>query len=151
MDFIKVEESNVNTLYDLNFQLAVDENQKSLFTASRNSYSSAFLGNHPISFGFLGFIGKKPVGFYIFCFKFASYLGSKVLYIEDVYLDKEFRTSDNTIMILNHAIQQSTLENCARVEMRVLKSFNIGYDIINQFGFNQIKKWNIYRFEQECK
>ena len=147
MNFVKVEESNVNILYDLNLQLAVDEKQKDLFTASRSSYSDAFLGNNPISFGFLFFINHKPAGFYIYCFKFATYLGSKVLYIEDIYLTEEFRSPENKVNLLRHAIQQSELERCCRVEMRILKSFNIGYEVIKDCGFSQINKWDVYRLE----
>ncbi len=149
MEFIKVEESNIDILYDLNLQLAIDENQKNLFTASRNSFFDAFLSNNPIPFGFLSFFGDQAVGFYIYCFKFASYLGSIVLYIEDMYLIQDFRTLENKAALLNHAIEQSLADKCCRVEMRVLKSFNLGYEIINDLGFNQITKWDVYRFEHD--
>lgn len=151
IEFIKVEESNIDTLYELNFQLAEDEKQKSLFTVSRNSYASAFLGDNPIVFGFLTFVSNKPVGFYIFCFKFATYIGSKVLYVEDLYLKDEYRTKKNSTTIIKHSIEQATHEKCCRVEMRVLKSFNVGYGLIKEIGFNQIKKWDVFRYEQDCK
>ncbi len=151
MEFIKVKESNIDILYDLNIQLAEDEKQKSLFTASRSSYSSAFLGDYPILFGLLVLVSNEPVGFYIYCFKFATYIGSRVLYIEDLYLKEEFRTIENNTLILRHTIKQATHEKCCRVEMRVLKSFNIGYSNINEIGFHQIKKWDVFRYEQDCK
>ncbi len=151
MKFIKVEESNIDKLYELNVQLAEDEKQKSLFTASRSSYSSAFLADHPILFGFLAFVNNEPVGFYVYCFKFATYIGARVIYIEDLYLKEEFRTKENNTTILKHTIKQATLEKCCRAEMRVLRSFNIGYRTINEVGFNQIKKWDVFRCEQDCK
>ena len=142
---IKVEESNLDTLYDLNYQLAVNENQKDLFIAARDAYAQMFLGSTPIAFGFLLFTNEQPVGFYIYYFKFASYLGSKVLYIEDVYLSDNVDVAENKVRLLKHAIQQARLEQCCRVEMRVLKSFNIGYDVIKNCGFEHVDKWDVYR------
>lgn len=149
MEFFKIEKSNIDILYDLNLQLAIDENQKDLFTASRKCYADSFLSSVPISFGFLSYIGNKAVGFYIYCFKFASYLGSRVLYIEDLYLTKQYRSPENKEALIKHAIKQSRNDNCCRVEMRVLKTFNFGYNIINDCGFNQIMKWDVYRFDHD--
>ena len=120
-----------------------------MFTATKTAYSNAFLGEDPLTFGFLTLVEDKPVGFYIYCFKFASYLGSKVLYIGDIYLTKSYRTLQNKKELLKHAIQQSIIDQCVRVEMRVLKSFNLGYDIIKECGFSQIDKWDVFRYEQD--
>ena len=148
MDFVNVDRSNIDILYDLNVQLAADEDQKDLFTASRSSYRNAFSGSHPVSFGVLAFINAEPAGFYIYCFKFATYPGANVLYIEDIYLTEKHRSSENKIHLLNHAVEQAASGQCCRVEMRVLKSFNIGYEEIEARGFNRIDKWDVYRLEQ---
>lgn len=70
-----------------------------------------------------------------------------MLYIEDAYLIDDFKTQQNKIELMKHAIQRSIRESCCRVEMRVLKTFNIGYDVIGDLGFSQIKKWDVYRIE----
>ena len=149
MEFIKVDKSNIETLYDLNTQLAKDEGQSSLFTATRKNYFDAFLGDHSISFGYLSFINKEVVGFYVYYFKFASYQGSRALYVEDIYLTSECRTNENKSELLKHTIRQSEDENCSRIEMRVLKLFNFGYDMIKETGFKQITKWDVYRIEHD--
>ncbi len=147
MNFIKVEESNIDVLFDLNYQLAADENQEELYTAQRDSYASAFLSKNPIAYAFLSFIEDQPAGFYLYSFKFASYTGSPVFYIEDIYLREAFRSPKNKLLLLNHAIDQSIAETCSRVEMRVLRAFNLGGDIIESLGFNPVTKWDVFRLE----
>jgi len=68
MEFIKVDTSNIDILYNLNLQLAADENQKDLFTASRSQYSNAFLRECPVAFGILSYIDNQVTGFYIYSF-----------------------------------------------------------------------------------
>lgn len=147
MKFEKLNRSNIDILYDLNLQLAIDENQAALFTADKEQYAEAFLGRVPFTFGCLGRIENQAVGFFIYTYKFASYSGGKVLYIEDIFLKEKFRTEENKVALLQHAVERSIIENCCRVEMRVLKTFNYGYEILADFGFNQITKWDVYRLE----
>lgn len=149
MKFRQVNKSNIAVLYNLNIQLATDENQKDLFTANKKCYTDAFLNPSPISHGFLAYDGNDIIGFYIYFFKFASYSGTRVLYVEDMYLTSEFRSLKNKRIFLKYIMELSNNEKCSRVEMRVLKSFNFGYDILEEFGFRQINKWDVYRFEPD--
>lgn len=143
----KVNSKNIDILYELNYELATDEGQQSLFTATRNAYADAFLNDHPILMGYLLYSDGQAIGFYIYSYKFASYLGSKVIYIEDIHLTEKHRNLANKKRLLEHAIQLSVAEKCCRVELRVLKSFNIGYELIESFGFNPVSKWQVYRLE----
>ena len=147
MNFSKVTKENIDILYEMNHQLAVDEGQGTLFTAKRENYRDCFLSECPVSFGFLCHAKSHVIGFYVYFLKFASYLGSKVFYIEDIYLIDKFRNRKNKYSLIQHAIEQSKNNDCCRVELRVLKTFNIGYDIISDIGFNRIEKWDVFRFE----
>jgi len=148
MNLKKVDISNIDILYELNFELASDENQKNLFTASLDAYSGAFLCEKPILYGYLLYSHDMAIGFYIYSYKFASYIGSKVIYIEDIHLTEKYKNTGNKLKLLKHALDLSLKESCCRVELRMLKSFNIGYEIVESLGFKPVKKWEVYRFEK---
>ncbi len=148
MNLEKVNRNNIDTLYKLNFQLASDEGQEELFTVEKEKYSSAFLGSHPILHGYILFSDNNdPIGFYVYNFKFASYVGAKVLYIEDIYLVQDHRDLQQKKLLLGHAVQNALHEECCRIELRMLKSFNIGYDIVESLKFKPVHKWEVYRLE----
>jgi len=147
MHFKKVDETNVHILYALNQELACSENQNDLFTADIIDYSNAFIGNNSIAYGFLLYQEERAIGFYLFFYKFASYLGKKTLYIEDYYLTSEYRNHDYKLKILEHAVETSLHNNCCRIEMRVFKTANIDYDIIAKVGFKAVNKWDVYRMD----
>lgn len=147
MELANVDNENIDDLFDLNAKLAESENQRYLFAANRQSYADAFLATTPVCFGFLAYQDNQPIGFYIYSFKFASYIASRVLYIEDLYLIDGFDTEENKKLLLTHAVSISQSEKCCRVEMRVLKAFNPGYGLIKSVGFNEITKWDVYRLD----
>lgn len=148
MKYQTVNDSNINILYKLNKQLAIDENQSFLFTGKKKDYVQAFICKNPIVFGILIYKENKPIGFIIYINKFATYLASKVLFIEDIYLKNKYQTKKKINELLQYMINKANIEKYSRLEMRVLNKYNLNKSIIKQNGFNKIKKWDTYRFEQ---
>jgi len=149
MKFKTVNHSNINTLYKLNKHLAKEEGQLSLFTAKRKKYKDYFLCNNPMVFGILIFEKNKPIGFIIYVHKFATYLASKVLFIEDIYLKSNYQNENHINSVLQHIIKKSKKEKYARIELRVLKNYSLDKKLLKTNKFKKIKKWDTYRYEKK--
>ena len=147
MQFHNVTQSNIDILYALNKQLAVDENQVNLFVAKREDYRQAFLDTNPVAFGLLVYKENEPIGFVVCSKKFATYLASKVLWVEDIYLKGAHKTKQNMAELLQYMIKRSKTERYARLEMRVLDAYSFDAAILEQNVFHKISKWSTYRFE----
>lgn len=147
MELRSLTEKNINALYDLNAQLSESENQRHLFTAAREDYAEAFLSSHPSCYGLLAYQDSQAVGFYIYYFEFASYIASRVLHIEDIFLIDGFDTDDFKNTLLEHAVNKSQAEGCCRVEMRVLKEFSFSVGLIENIGFREVTKWSTHRLD----
>lgn len=145
MNFIFVTEKNIDILFKMNRQLAHEEGQVDLFTASLEDYSSGFIGKNPAAVGILSLEAEVHVGFCVINYKFATYLGKKVMYIEDLYLKPEYKTEERKKEFLNFLINNGQKSDCARIEMRVMNNFDWGVDLIKNLGFNKIDKWSVYR------
>jgi len=146
MHITKVDQHNLKDLYSLNKELAFEEDQVNLFTAQISHYQTAFIGESPAVQAYLCNLNNVSIGFYACLYKFATYLGERVLHIEDIYIQSEHREKYIDELI-DHALHKASSEKCCRVEMRVLKSYNIGYGHIEKAGFSVVEKWNIFRFE----
>lgn len=147
MQFYEVNETNIALLYHLNKQLAIDENQASLFTASLEDYREPFLKNNPSTFGLLLYHEKQPIGFVIYMDKFATYLGKSVMFIEDIYVKKELSNNKNLRSIFDHLLYIAKQRGDIRLEMRVLKDYSIDTELLASYGFNPVEKWDVYRKE----
>jgi hypothetical protein len=149
MKFIHVTKDTIHDLYKINKQLAIEEGQKDLFTARLEEYAHGFLASHPIAYGTLCLHDERIVGFSVCHYTFATYLGGKALYIEDIYLEKVYRTDENKKAFLQHLSEEAFLNNCVRVEIRVLHACNWGVELIKEFGFEKIEKWSVYRLSKK--
>lgn len=147
MKFQTVNNSNINILYKLNKQLAINENQSSLFIAKKKDYKKAFICKNPIVFGILVYKKNKPIGFIIYINKFATYLASKVLFMEDIYLKNKCQTKKNINELLQYMIDKSKIEKYSRIELRVLKVYSVDKNLLKKNKFKKITKWDTYRFE----
>jgi len=147
MQFHNVTQANIDILYALNKQLAIDENQANLFVGQKEDYKQAFLDTDPMAFGLLVYEGDEPIGFVICSKKFATYLASEVLWIEDIFLKSEYKTKQNMAKLLQYMKKRSKAKQFARLEMRVLDAFSFNTTILEQNGFRKITKWSTYRFE----
>lgn len=145
VELVKVSGNTIDDLYELAIGLSESEGQRELFSATRQEYVSAFLIEPPSCFGVVAYQEGRPIGFYTYYYKFASYLGARVLYVEDLHLVEGAGTEKNKHTLLEHAVMKSRNEGCCRIEMRVLKNFNLGYDVIEMSGFEEVEKWDVYR------
>ena len=146
MRITKADRHNLINLYGLNKTLASEENQSHLFTAEIVHFQTAFIGEYPAVGAYLCMVDDVSIGFYTYVYKFATYLGTKVLHIEGIYLSEVHR-EEYIEEVLAHAIQKASIDGWCRVEMRVLKSFNMGYEAIGSAGFRKVEKWDVFRYE----
>ncbi len=147
MNFEKINDENIKLLYDLNKQLAIEENQEKLFSSTFEDYKKLFLDERPCANAFLIYKEKDLTGFIIYVEKVATYLGKKVIYLEDIYLKEKYKNENNINELFSFVKDYSIRNNYIRIEMRVLKSHNIGYSYIKNHGFNKIDKWDIHRID----
>jgi hypothetical protein len=147
MKFIDVDKSNISSLFKMNRELAVEEEQEELFTVKEAEYKQSFLNDNPVVYGILIFKEGELVGFAIYLYKFATYKGKKILHIEDIYLKQPYKTPTNIQQSLQFFNEKMKGEDCCRLELRVLHQLNIGIPELQKAGFNKIEKWDVYRFE----
>lgn len=147
MKYKIVNKSNVDILYKLNKKLAKDENQSALFKANKRTYQKAFICKNPIVFALLIYKRNKVIGFIIYINKFATYLASKVLFMEDIYLKKRHQTNKNIDELFQYIINKSRIEKYSRIELRVLKNYSFNKTLLLTNRFKRITKWDTYRFE----
>ena len=125
--------------------MAFDEGQQDLFTATYEQYCRAFLPPHPLAFGILIYRDNDPVGFVAYQEKFATYLGRKVFYVEDVYLGKYQYSAEVFYWLLKEIELYAVKGGYCRIEIRRLEYHAPPDDPLLSFHYLPIKKWKIWR------
>ena len=138
-------ESTLPLLYHFNKQMAFEEGQEALFTASYAEYSRAFLSSCPLAYGMLIYRGDDPIGFLVYQEKFATYLGRKVFYIEDVYLGQYQHDAEVFRCLLKEIINYADNGDYCRIEMRRLERYSPPSDPLILSDYYPIDKWKVWR------
>ena len=146
MNILKVDKEHLDELFLLNKSLAEEERQLDFFTLNISQLDEALNGENSVLGAYLCQIDQQSIGFYAYVYKYATYLGKRVLYIEDLYIKSEYRES-HIEEVINHIKRKAIQENCCRVDMRVLKTYNMGVGVFEKSRFNKVEKWDVFRFE----
>lgn len=71
-------------------------------------------------FAYLGYLNNQVIAYTIFFFNYSSFVAQPILYIEDIFILKKYRTQGIGRQILNFILQQAKKYSCCRVEWCVL-------------------------------
>jgi len=140
-----VSTSTLPFLYRLIKQMAFEEGQGDLFTASYEQFSHAFLCDHPLVFGHLIYHKDEPIGFIVHQKKFATYIGRKVFYIEDLYLGQYQHDIDVFRWLLKEIEHHTKNAGYCRIEIRRLEHHSPPVDPLFSANYHPIDKWKVWR------
>lgn len=113
-------ENDIPLIYNFILNLARYEGFEDQVTATEDMLSEALFGNKPTARVVIGDYKGKPAGFALYYFNFSTYRGNRGLYLEDLYVNPDFRGLGLGTKLLSHLADIAIEENCGRMEWSVL-------------------------------
>lgn len=89
-------------------------------------------------------IDKKAVGFALFFHNYSTFLGKPGLYIEDLYVNPDYRGEGVGKILLSHCAEIAKERNCGRLEWSVL-TWNPARRLYDSIGAEAMEEWLLYR------
>ncbi|MFZ4763588.1 MAG: GNAT family N-acetyltransferase [Roseimicrobium sp.] len=92
----------------------------------------------------------EPVGYAIFLETYSSFLARPTLYIEDVFVQQDFRKQGIGRALLHKAVQLAYERGCGRVEWTAL-DWNVHAQRVYEenMGARRMEEWLLYRMTSE--
>lgn len=90
------------------------------------------------------------VGFVLFFHNFSTFLGRKGLYIEDLYIRKEYRSKGYGQMLISEVCALAEKRNCGRVEWWVLDWNERAIAFYKKIGAVPMDEWTVFRLNEEA-
>lgn len=97
----------------------------------------------------LGEVDGEPVGFALFFHNFSTFKGQRGLYLEDIFVDKEFRGRGYGKALLLHLTKIAVERKCRRMEWVVLNWNAPSIAFYKSLGAVPMDKWTVYRLTEE--
>jgi len=107
------------------------------------------LSKKPKYEAYVGKIDDKYVGYVIFFMTYSSILGKPTLYLEDIFVLKEYRKKGIGQKLFNFIVSKAKERNCGRVEWQVLEWNQVGIKFYEKNNAKHRSDWLNYRLTSD--
>lgn len=97
---------------------------------------------------FLAFVDGKAVGYAIYFHTYSSFLALPTLYLEDIFVLKEYRRMKIGLGLFRACVAEAEKEGCGRMEWVVLDWNTSAIDFYKRLGARHLQEWQTYRLEE---
>jgi GNAT superfamily N-acetyltransferase len=125
--------------------LADYEKLRHLCVATEAGLKQALFGPRPAAEVVLGWEDAQPVAFALFFHNFSTFLGRKGLYLEDLFVQPDFRRRGYGRALLVHLARIAVERGCGRFEWAVLDWNAPALSFYASLGATVLPDWRITR------
>ena len=125
--------------------LAEYERMSELAVATESDIREALFGPHPAAEVILAHASNQPAGFALFFHNFSTFVGSRGLYLEDLYVKPEFRRRGVGRRMLAELARIAVERRCGRFEWSVLDWNQPAIDFYKSLGAVPLSEWTVFR------
>ncbi len=104
---------------------------------------------NPIAHCVLAFENERPIGFALYFYNYSTFIGRKGLYLEDLYVQPNYRGKGYGKKLLLYLVQTAKNEHCGRMEWSVLKWNQPAIDFYESLGAKAMEEWLVYRLDEK--
>ena len=97
---------------------------------------------------YIAFCGSEPAGIMNFFWKYTTFTGRKILYIEDLYARKEFRGCGIGKKFLETAKRIAAENDCEHIELKCIDWNTKSAGFYESFGMKPEKQWITYTLDK---
>ncbi|MCK5731937.1 MAG: GNAT family N-acetyltransferase [Tenericutes bacterium] len=96
----------------------------------------------------LAYLQEQPVGFALYFYNFSTFKGKKGLYLEDLFIKKEYRSIGIGKKLFNSLIDIAKINNCGRIEWVCLNWNKPAIDFYNSKKATSLDDWITFRLDE---
>lgn len=149
------EAKNEDSSLILNFIKELAEYEKLLHevSASEDDIRKTLFGPNASAFCYLAEIDNKPAGFALCFYNYSTFQGKNGIYIEDIYVDPEYRGLGIGKGFFKVLAERALRENCGRIQWWVLNWNESSINFYKKLGARSMNEWTVMRIEGDdiCK
>lgn len=133
----------------MSFIKSMAEFEKMEFKATPQLLQETLFGEHPAAHTLLAFVDGKPAAYVTYFFSFASTVGKRGLWLDDLFVNPDFRGKGIAKALMSHLADIAIQNNCGRFEWMVLDWNKTAIDFYEGVGATVLDDWRICRMDEE--
>ena len=125
--------------------LAEYEKLAHVMVSSEDDFRKALFGPRTNAEALMGFADDAPVGFALYFYNFSTFLGKRGIYLEDLFVDPEFRGQGIGKALLQRLARIAKDQDCGRMEWSVLTWNQPSIKFYHRLGAVTLEDWRTFR------
>jgi GNAT superfamily N-acetyltransferase len=138
-------QGDVPVIFSFIKKLAVYERLSSEVLASEELLRETLFGERRTAEAAIGYLETKAVGFVLFFHNYSTFLGKPGLYIEDLFIDEDYRRRGYGRALLLHVARLAKERGCGRLEWAVLDWNQPAIEFYKKLGALPMNEWTVFR------
>ena len=115
--------------------------------SNKELYEQLFIKEN--AYVLIGELDNKPIGFALYCTTFSTFRGKQTLYLEDLFIDEEYRNKGYGKMFFTELLKIAKTSNAGRMEW-VCLDWNISsINFYKYLGAKAMDEWTTYRLSDD--
>ena len=106
---------------------------------------ASLFGPRPAAEAVIAYADAEPVGFAIFFHNFSTFLGQRGMYLEDLFVQPEWRKQGIGRRLMAHVAKVAVERGCGRLEWAVLDWNAPAISFYRSLGARDMDEWTVYR------
>ena len=107
------------------------------------------LSKNPKYEAYLAKINDKAIAYIIYFMSYSSFLALPTLYLEDIFVLKEYRKKGIGQKLFNFCVKKADEKKCGRIEWHVLDWNKPGINFYEKNMARHLKEWKYYRLDNK--
>jgi GNAT superfamily N-acetyltransferase len=139
------QEGHIPLILRFIWQLAEYERLASKVVATEEVLRESLFGANPKAEVVVAYFGDETAGFAVFFHNFSTFAGRAGIYLEDLFVEPQFRRHGIGKALLAHLAKLTKERNCARLEWAVLDWNTPAIRFYKSLGAEAMDDWTVYR------
>lgn len=141
--------NDVPTILHFIHALAVFEKLEHEVVATEALLTENLFGENHVAHALIGELEGKPVGMALYFYNFSTFLAKPGIYLEDLFINPEFRSRGFGEAMLRQLIKIAAEEECGRVEWAVLDWNERAIKFYKSLGAELKNEWTTCRIDEQ--
>lgn len=141
-------EEDVSTLLELIKEIAEYEKMSDQVIATEETLMESIFKNNRANALILE-IDNKKIGYCIYFYNFSTFIGRNGIYIEDIFIKKEYRGNGFGSEIFKFLAKKAKEEGCKRIEWSCLNWNEPSIKFYKSLGAIPMDEWTVYRLTED--
>lgn len=129
----------------LSFIRSMAEFEKLEVTATEESLRESLFGSRPAAHTLLAFVDGRPAAYVVYFFTFATMVGKRGLWLDDLYVSPEFRGKGIATALMRYLADFAINRECVRFEWMVLDWNKSAIGFYRKLGAAVLDDWRLCR------